>query len=50
MEAQEGRLFAPLALHQNLRDAVAAGLSVTLIPVLMGLLIRGKIPPESRNP
>jgi copper/silver efflux system protein len=50
LEAQEGRLFAPLAYTKTYAMAAAAGLSVTLIPVLMGLLIRGKIPAESRNP
>ncbi len=50
LEAQEGRLFAPLAYTKTYAMAVAAGLSVTLIPVLMGLLIRGRIPPEARNP
>ena len=50
LEAQEGRLFAPLAYTKTYAMAAAAGLSVTLIPVLMGLLIRGKIPAETRNP
>ena len=50
LEAQEGRLFAPLAYTKTYAMAVAAGLSVTLIPVLMGLLIRGRIPDERRNP
>jgi Cu(I)/Ag(I) efflux system membrane protein CusA/SilA len=48
--AQEGRLFAPLAFTKTYAMAAAAGLSVTLIPVLMGYLIRGKIPNEQRNP
>ena len=50
LEAQEGRLFSPLAYTKTYAMAAAAGLSVTLIPVLMGYLIRGKIPDEKRNP
>jgi Cu(I)/Ag(I) efflux system membrane protein CusA/SilA len=50
LEAQEGRLFAPLAYTKTYAMAAAAGLSVTLIPVLMGYLIRGRIPDEDRNP
>ncbi len=50
LQAQEGRLFAPLAYTKSYAMAAAAGLSVTLIPVLMGFLIRGKIRPESQNP
>ncbi|KQU80267.1 MULTISPECIES: efflux RND transporter permease subunit [unclassified Rhizobacter] len=50
LEAQEGRLFAPLAFTKTYAMAAAAGLSVTLIPVLMGYLIRGKIPDEQSNP
>ena len=50
LEAQEGRLFAPLAFTKTYAMAAAAGLSVTLIPVLMGYLIRGRIPDEYRNP
>ena len=50
LEAQEGRLFAPLAFTKSYAMAAAAGLSVTLIPVLMGYLIRGTIPPENKNP
>jgi copper/silver efflux system protein len=50
LEAQEGRLFAPLAYTKTYAMAAAAGLSVTLIPVLMGYFIRGRIPPEERNP
>lgn len=50
LEAQEGRLFAPLAFTKTYAMASAAILSVTLVPVLMGLLIRGKIPPEQSNP
>ena len=50
LEAQEGRLFSPLAYTKTYAMAAAAGLAVTLIPVLMGYLIRGKIPDEKRNP
>ncbi|MES2721340.1 MAG: efflux RND transporter permease subunit [Pseudomonadota bacterium] len=50
LEAQEGRLFAPLAFTKSYAMAAAAGLSVTLIPVLMGYLIRGRIPAEHDNP
>jgi Cu(I)/Ag(I) efflux system membrane protein CusA/SilA len=50
LEAQEGRLFAPLAYTKTYAMAVAAGLAVTLVPVLMGYLIRGRIPPEQKNP
>ena len=50
LQAQEGRLFAPLAFTKTYAMAAAAVLSVTLIPVLMGLWIRGKLPDESRNP
>ncbi len=50
LEAQEGRLFSPLAYTKTYAMAAAAGLSVTLIPVLMGYLIRGRIPDERRNP
>jgi Cu(I)/Ag(I) efflux system membrane protein CusA/SilA len=50
LEAQEGRLFAPLAFTKTYAMAAAAGLAVTLIPVLMGYLIRGRIPDERRNP
>ena len=50
LEAQEGRLFSPLAFTKTYAMAAAAGLSVTLIPVLMGYLIRGKIPDEKSNP
>ena len=50
LEAQEGRLFAPLAFTKTYAMAAAAGLSVTLIPVLMGYLIRGRIPHEATNP
>ncbi|MBI3901654.1 MAG: efflux RND transporter permease subunit [Nitrosomonadales bacterium] len=50
LEAQEGRLFAPLAYTKTFAMAAAALLSVTLVPVLMLLLIRGKIMPEQSNP
>ena len=50
LEAQEGRMFAPLAYTKTWAMAAAAGLSVTLVPVLMGYWIRGRIPDESRNP
>jgi Cu(I)/Ag(I) efflux system membrane protein CusA/SilA len=50
LEAQEGRLFGPLALTKTYAMAAAAGLSVTLVPILMGYWIRGKIPEETRNP
>ena len=50
LEAQEGRLFAPLAFTKTYAMAAAAGLSITLIPVLMGYLIRGHIPREDANP
>jgi len=50
LEAQEGRLFHPLAYTKTFSMAGAALLSVTLVPVLMSLFVRGKILPESRNP
>ena len=50
LQAQEGRLFAPLAFTKTYAMAGAAILSVTLVPVLMGLLIRGRIPREDANP
>ncbi len=50
LEAQEGRLFGPLAFTKTYAMAAAAGLSVTLIPVLMGYWIRGRIPEETKNP
>ncbi|NYE61289.1 Cu(I)/Ag(I) efflux system membrane protein CusA/SilA [Duganella sp. 1224] len=50
LEGQEGRLFAPLAFTKTYAMAAAALLAVTLIPVLMGYLIRGDIPPEHKNP
>jgi Cu(I)/Ag(I) efflux system membrane protein CusA/SilA len=50
LEAQEGRLFSPLAYTKTFAMAGAAILSVTLVPVLMLLFIRGRIMPEQRNP
>ena len=50
LQAQEGRLFKPLAYTKTYSMAAAAGLSVTLIPVLMGYLVRGRIRPERDNP
>jgi len=50
LEAQEGRLFSPLAFTKTYAMAASAGLAVTLVPVLMGWLIRGHIPDERSNP
>ncbi len=50
LQAQEGRLFSPLAFTKTYSMAAAAGLAVTLVPVLMGYLIRGRIPREQSNP
>ena len=50
LQAQEGRLFSPLAFTKTYAMAAAAGLSITLVPVLMGYFIRGRIIPEHRNP
>ena len=50
LEAQEGRLFSPLAFTKTYAMAAAAGLSVTLVPILMGYFIRGRIPHEAANP
>jgi Cu(I)/Ag(I) efflux system membrane protein CusA/SilA len=50
LEAQEGRMFAPLAYTKTFAMAGAALLSITLVPVLMFLFIRGKIMPERKNP
>jgi len=50
LQAQEGRLFSPLAFTKSYAMAAGAGLSITLVPVLMGYLIRGKIRPEAQNP
>ncbi|MFM9976965.1 MAG: efflux RND transporter permease subunit, partial [Sphingomonadaceae bacterium] len=50
LQGQEGRLFAPLAFTKTYAMAAAALLSITLVPVLMGWLIRGRIPAEDANP
>ncbi|HEV2613474.1 MAG TPA: efflux RND transporter permease subunit [Gammaproteobacteria bacterium] len=50
LQAQEGRLFAPLAYTKTYAMAAAAGLSITLVPVLMGYFIRGPIKSEYKNP
>ena len=50
LEAQEGRMFAPLAFTKTFAMAGAAFLSITLVPVLMGIFIRGHIIPEEKNP
>ena len=50
LEAQEGRLFAPLAYTKTYAMAASAGLAVTLVPVLMGIFVRGRIPRERFNP
>lgn len=50
LEAQEGRMFAPLAFTKTWAMAMAAGLGITLVPVLMGYFIRGRIPDEKANP
>lgn len=50
LEAQEGRMFSPLAFTKTYSMAAAAALAVTLVPVLMGYFIRGKILPEQKNP
>ena len=50
LEAQEGKMFSPLAFTKTYSMAVAAGLGITLVPVLMGYFIRGKIPDETANP
>ena len=50
LEAQEGKMFSPLAFTKTYAMAVAAGLGITLVPVLMGYFIRGKIPDETTNP
>ncbi len=50
LEAQEGRLFAPLAYTKTFAMAAAALLAITLVPVLMGYFVRGKIISEQRNP
>ncbi|WP_166255188.1 efflux RND transporter permease subunit [Marinobacter salicampi] len=50
LEAQEGKLFAPLAFTKTYAMAAAAGLAITLVPVLMGYFVRGKVLPEHKNP
>lgn len=50
LEAQEGKLFAPLAFTKTFAMAASAGLAITLVPVLMGYFIRGHIKPEHENP
>lgn len=50
LEAQEGRLFRPLAFTKTYAMGASAILAITIVPVLMGLFIRGKIPAEERNP
>ncbi|MDH5230787.1 MAG: CusA/CzcA family heavy metal efflux RND transporter [Gammaproteobacteria bacterium] len=50
LEAQEGKLFSPLAYTKTYAMAASAGLSITLLPVLMGYFIRGNIRPEHQNP
>jgi Cu(I)/Ag(I) efflux system membrane protein CusA/SilA len=50
LEAQEGRLFHPLAFTKTYAMAAAAGLAITLVPVLLGYLVRGNITPEHKNP
>lgn len=50
LEAQEGRMFAPLAYTKTYAMAASAGLAITLVPVLMGYFIRGHILPEHKNP
>ncbi|KAA8999885.1 efflux RND transporter permease subunit [Affinibrenneria salicis] len=50
LQAQEGRMFSPLAFTKTYAMAVAAGLGITLVPVLMGYFVRGDIPDERANP
>ncbi len=50
LEAQEGRMFSPLAYTKTYAMAASAGLAVTLVPVLMGYFIRGKVVSEKKNP
>jgi Cu(I)/Ag(I) efflux system membrane protein CusA/SilA len=50
LEAQEGRMFSPLAYTKTYAMAASALLAITLVPVLMGYFIRGKVLPEHRNP
>ena len=50
LEAQEGKLFSPLAFTKTYAMAAAAMIAITLVPVLMGYFIRGKVTPEHKNP
>ncbi|WP_027366857.1 efflux RND transporter permease subunit [Desulfocurvibacter africanus] len=50
LEAQEGRLFKPLAFTKNFAIAIAAILAITLIPAMLGLFVRGKLLPEAKHP
>ncbi|OGS36845.1 MAG: cation transporter [Elusimicrobia bacterium RIFOXYB2_FULL_49_7] len=50
LEAQEGRLFRPLAFTKTYSMAASAILAITIVPILMGFFVRGKILPEHRNP
>ncbi len=50
LEAQEGRMFSPLAFTKTYAMAASAALAVTVVPVLMGYLIRGRVRPEKENP
>ena len=50
LEGQEGRMFAPLAYTKTYAMAAAAGLAISLVPVLLGLFVRGRIRPERDNP
>ncbi|WED29731.1 efflux RND transporter permease subunit [Vibrio sp. DW001] len=50
LEGQEGKMFSPLAFTKTFAMAASAGLSITLVPVLMGYFVRGKILPEHKNP
>lgn len=50
LTGEEGRLFSPLAFTKTYAMAVAAGLSITLVPVLMGYCVRGRVVPEGQNP
>ncbi|WP_417657954.1 efflux RND transporter permease subunit [Pseudidiomarina aestuarii] len=50
LEAQEGRMFSPLAFTKTYAMAASAALAITVIPVLMGFFIRGKVTPEGKNP
>jgi Cu(I)/Ag(I) efflux system membrane protein CusA/SilA len=50
LEAQEGRMFSPLAYTKTYAMAASAALAITLVPVLMGYFVRGKVLPEHKNP